>query len=113
MSFSLSPVKLKLTFIFVKKLPHAGAGGVERRPAAETGSQASLEAQAVPASCCIRLRPELILEERAEKGHGEPTENHQRLSLSLRAWAHCSSSREPTGESQPGRKWSSPGQRGA
>lgn len=29
------------------------------------------------------------------------------------AWAHCSSSREPTGKSQAGRKWSSPGWRGA
>ena len=32
---------------------------------------------------------------------------------SLWAWAHCSSSRESMGKSQAGRKWSSPGWRGA
>lgn len=66
-----------------KASPGAGGGGgegvVERQPAAETGSQASLEAQTVPASRRLRLRPELVLEERSEKGHGEPTENHQGL----------------------------------
>ena len=44
---------------------------MERRPAAGTGSQASLEAQTVPASCRLRLRLELVLEESPEKGHGE------------------------------------------